>query len=132
MTRGRPPIGTSSVDRFDAPDHVKQMLKVMLEKLSGQRTADDACAVLGISRASYYVKENELLYAAIAAIGPKPIGRPPAEKAGEPPEMHELRELLRKTQLELAASRAREQLWATVPEVAARTFGLKKGDATSR
>jgi hypothetical protein len=124
------------VDRLEGPEDAKKLLEAILEKLAGKKTADEACAVLGISRPYYYVKENEVLHAALSALLPKPIGRPPAERPGEPPETQELREQLRLTQLELQASRAREQIWATMPEVAQRVLGKnppkKKGADESR
>ncbi len=135
MTRGRPPLGPSSVDRLEGPEDAKKMLKVIVEKLAGQRTADEACAVLGISRPYYYVKENEVLHGALSALLPKSIGRPPVEKPNEPPEMHELREQVRELGLALEALRVREQLWSTMPDVAQRVLGkptLKKGHQKNR
>jgi hypothetical protein len=134
MTRGRPPRGLTSIDLLEGPDEERKRLKTILERLGGQRTVEDACAVLGIGKAYYYILEKKVLNAGIAALSPKPIGRPPEEKPGEPPEVRELRERARQLELALEASRVREQLWATMPDVAQRVLGkpLKGGDSASR
>jgi len=129
MTRGRPPRGLTSIDLLEGPSEERTRLKTILERLGGQRSVDDACAVLGIGRAYYYVLENKVLQGALGALLPRPIGRPPEEKPGEPPEMLELREQVRELGLALEASRVREELWATMPDVARSVLGdpLKKG-----
>lgn len=134
MTRGRPPRGLTSIDLLEGPSEEKKRLKTIFERLAGQRTVEDACAVLGIARAYYYVLEKEVLNAGLGALLPKPIGRPPEAKPGEPPEIRELKEEVRQLGLALEASRVREQLWATMPDVAQRVLGkpLKGGDTASR
>ncbi len=130
MSRGRPQRGLSSIDLLEGPSEEKKRLKAILEKLSGKITADEACAVLGIGRAYYYVLENEVLHGALMAIMPRPIGRPPELKPGEPPEVSALKEEVRELGLALEASRTREELWATMPDVARRVLGGPKKRAT--
>ena len=134
MTRGRPPRGLTSVDALEGPSEEKKRLRTILERLGGQTNVEEACTVLGISRALYYVLEKKVLDAGLAALLPRPVGRPPEEKPGEPPEMQELREQNRQLGLALEASRVREELWATIPDVAKRVLGdpLKKGANKSR
>jgi hypothetical protein len=134
MTRGRPPRGLTSIDMLDGPSEEKKRLRTILERLGGQVNVEDACAVLGISRALYYVLEAKVLNSALDALLPRPIGRPPEVKPGEPSEMLELREQNRQLGLALEATRVREELWATMPEVARRVLGdpLKKGLNKSR
>jgi hypothetical protein len=134
MTRGRRPRGFTSIDGLDGPIEEKKRLRTILERLGGQINVEEACAVLGISRALYYVLEKKVLDAGLVALLPRPIGRPPEEKPGEPPELKELREQNRQLGLALEASRVREELWATMPDVAKRVLGdaLKKGAEKSR
>src|SRR4029077_8839633 len=65
VTRGRPPRGLTSIDLLEGPSEGKKRLRTILERLGGQTSVEDACAVLGISRAFYYVLEAKVLNSAL-------------------------------------------------------------------
>lgn len=127
MPGGRPPLGPSLVDQMDGPPEEKHRLKVILELISKQKTAEEACKALGIERAQLYVLVNEVLQSGLEALLPKKRGRPPKEPTS--PEKEEIRMLHGKVadlQLELHAARIREEIAETMPHVLLRGKAKKK------
>lgn len=73
----RPTKGVEHVKRIDGSEDARSKLRWVLETLSGAATIEEACADLGISPARFAVIREQMLSGAMAALEPKPLGRPP-------------------------------------------------------
>lgn len=125
----RPPKGPALADRLEGPDEAKHRLKVILETISGERTIADAAAAIGVGAARFHELRNQVLQAALAALEPKPAGRPRSEPdAGADPKLVELEAQVRELTLEMKASHVREQIALTMPHLLKRIPGESSPD----
>jgi transposase len=62
--------------------------EVIFKVRSGQMTATDAAANLGISRQQYYQWEQRALSALLSSLEDQPTGRPPTPKDPEKEQLH--------------------------------------------
>ena len=115
--RGRKPTGPDLADRLEGPDESKRRLKAILETISGNRTIADAAAEIGVGEARFHELRNEVLQAALAALEPRPAGRPARERTEADPRVVELESQIRELDLEVKASHVREQLALHMPHV---------------
>ena len=116
MGAGRPPEGLGHVDRLAGPPEDKRRLRVILETLSGERSVEEACLVLGIGEARFHVLRRQALEGALQALAPGHAGRPRREEPEETARVRTLQAEKEELELELYASRVREQL-AVLPRV---------------
>jgi hypothetical protein len=127
----RPPEGPGLADRLEGPEEAKQRLKVILETISGERTIADAAAAIGVGLARFHELRNQVLQAALAALEPKPAGRPRSEApADADPKLAELEAQVRELTLEIKASNVREQIALTMPHLLKRIPGESSPEAT--
>jgi hypothetical protein len=125
---GRKPDGPNLADRLDGPDESKRRLKVILETISGQRTIADAAAEIGVGEARFHELRNQVLQAALAALEPRPAGRPAQPRADQDPRIAELEAQVRELDLENKASHVREQIALTMPHLLKRAGTVNAGD----
>jgi transposase-like protein len=118
---GRTPEGPGLADRLDGPDEAKKRLKVILETISGGRTIEDAAREIGVRPARFHELRKQVLEAGLAALEPKPAGRPREETAAPDPRVAELEAKLRDLTIEVKAAHVREQIALTMPHVLKRT-----------
>ena len=114
---GRPPQGPALTDRLEGPDDAKKRLKVILETISGERTIEDAAREIGVGAARFHELRREVLQAALAALEPRPAGRPRKEEPARDPRVAELEEQIRELSLEVKAAHVREQIALTMPHL---------------
>ena len=117
MTLGRPPEGPELADRLEGTPEAKKRMKTILETLTGERTIQDACELLGIAPARFHEIRKEALQAACAAIEAKPAGRPPSPEPVVDPRVKDLEDEVKQLKLELRASNVREQIALVMPHV---------------
>jgi hypothetical protein len=78
MGRGRPITGVALVERLDGPRALRRRVRVVLATIAGGLTIAQACAELGIGRTQFHALRWRILEGALAALRPRPRGRPRA------------------------------------------------------
>ena len=75
--RGRPPLGARHADKLEGSEQASERLGLILRTISGEVTVAEACALLEVSEAHFHRLRDQALQGALAALEPKPPGRPP-------------------------------------------------------
>ena len=115
--RGRPPKGSSLVEKFEGSEGAKEKLKVIVGTLTGELTMEEACAHLGVSEARLHQMRDEVLQSGLAAVEPKPVGRPPVEESADAARVRELQARVDRLELELHAADVRAMIALTMPHL---------------
>ena len=84
--RGRKPVGPEGVERLQGSAQAKERLRVVLETLAGNLRVQQACTQLGIGEVRFHQLRQEVLQGALAALEPRPGGRPPKTATPVPAE----------------------------------------------
>ena len=122
----RPPKGPQLVDGLDGDERSKERLRAVLETVAGEAPIREVCERLGIKEARFHTLRKEALQAALEGLAPKPLGRPrKPEPSAETQRVAELEARVERLEIELEASRIREELATAFPE----RFGAQKGGA---
>jgi transposase InsO family protein len=108
--RGRYPSGPEVVEQLDGSDEAKRRLRVLLEVLSGRCRVKDACARLGIKPARLEQLRRRALLGALAALEPRPGGRPRRRSEVTVDQVEELMVRVRELGLELRVAQARAEV----------------------
>jgi transposase InsO family protein len=108
--RGRYPSGPEAVERLGGSDEAKRRLRVLLEVLSGRCRVKDTCARLGLGEARLEQLRRRALLGALAALEPRPGGRPPRRRAVTASQVEELAARVRELELELRVAQARAEV----------------------
>jgi hypothetical protein len=127
MPGGRPPLGPSLADELEGPEESKRRLKVLLELIAKEKTAEQACAELGVGKARLYVLLNEVLKGGLGALLPRKLGRPGTSPPA--PEAERIADLERKVsdlEFELQIGEVRQRIAEALPHVVQRREEKKK------
>jgi hypothetical protein len=108
--RGRRPAGPEIVEQLHGSAQARLRLRVVLETLAGQRRVQEACQLLGIGTVRFHALRQTVLSAALAALEPRPIGRPPRQVETQPQAVQALAEQVDTLNAELEAARLREEV----------------------
>jgi len=108
--RGRYPSGPEAVERLRGSDEAKRRLRVLLEVLSGRCRVKDACAQLGLGEARLEQLRTRALVGALAALEPRPGGRPPRRREVTAGQVEELKARVHELELELRVAQARGEV----------------------
>ena len=108
--RGRYPSGPEAVERLDGSDEAKRRLRVLLEVVSGRCRIKDACARLGIKDTRLEQLRRRALLGALAALEPRPGGRPRRRSKVTAAQVEELTARVRELGLELRVAQARAEV----------------------
>jgi hypothetical protein len=73
----RPTLGAELVNRLPGSDFARERMRAVVEVLSGTLSVQDAAARLDVSPQYFDQLRAEALTAGVAALEPKPAGRPP-------------------------------------------------------
>ena len=122
--RGRHPSGPEFVEKLDGSEQAKQRVQVLLETLAGSCRVGEACERLGISEPRFDQIRIEALQAAVAALEPKPTGRPAHVPTASEVEAEQLRTRVTELEAALKAALIRAELAVTLPR--AGEAGAKK------
>ena len=117
MARGRPPLGPRLVESLGGSEHARERLRIILETITGQRSLQQACEVLGVTEAAFRKMRNKVLQAALASLEPKPVGRPRTEVPAGQTRVEELEGELKLMELQLFASQVREEIALAMPHL---------------
>lgn len=120
---GRKPQGAELVTDMDGSETARARLQQIVRALAGQTSVPEACAALDIGESRFHQLREEALQGALAALEPRPSGRParPAEPGAA--RIAALEQELRERERELQAYRIRLELAEALP-------GLRRSDAT--
>lgn len=126
----RPGLGVKHVEALEGSEVARQRLRRVLETLTGELTVEQACAELALSPARFAEIRKEALASALAALEPKPLGRPPAPEPD--PKLTSVEEENRRLRRELEASRIREEIALTMPHLLRPPAGGEKGGGRAK
>jgi hypothetical protein len=112
---GRKPSGSKLVEGIEGSDLAKARVGAVLDCLTGRKKIEEATEDLGIEQAMFFRMRSEALKAAVAALEPKPMGRPRKERTPQEEENEALRLELKRMELELQAARIREEIALAMP-----------------
>jgi hypothetical protein len=117
MLQGRPPMGSSLVDKLDGTEEAKCRLKVVLETISGTRNIPEACEALGLGESAFYKLRDQVLTAAMERLLPRPAGRPRLERSEEDERVAALEKEIQELRVNLRASQIREEIALVMPHL---------------
>jgi hypothetical protein len=117
--RGRHPSGPEFVDKLSGDEAAKARLRVVLETLAGTCRVSEACQRLNISEQRFDQVRIEALQAALAALAPKPLGRPPQTATPAETEAERLRARVAELEAQLHVAAVRTEVAAILPHTAA-------------
>jgi hypothetical protein len=92
---------------------------VVLETLTGGCRVREACQRLNLSEQRFDQVRIEALQAALAALAPKPIGRPPHVDTPAEAEVEQLRARVAELEAQLRVAAVRTEVAAILPHTAA-------------
>jgi len=110
-------MGPRIVERMDGSREAKERMRVILETVSGEKSVDEACEVLGIGKTAFHELRNRALQAALGDLEPKPVGRPAREVPPEQAELERLKAENERLRDDLEVAYVREELALAMPEV---------------
>lgn len=125
MTRGRPLVGVDLVDRLDGSRGQRRQLRILLGTIVGTLTIAQACAELGIGRTRLHQLRWRVLEGGLAALGPRPRGRPPLPPPSR--EVQQLQARIADLELALQTTALRSEIALTMPHLLDRAARKKKG-----
>lgn len=117
MRRGRPPLGTEHVKRLEGDDESKERLELVLKTITGELTTAEACERLGVGETQLGRLRERALQGALAALEPRPVGRPPKEPDPEAERIAELEAEVQDLKLDLRAAQIREEIALVMPHL---------------
>jgi hypothetical protein len=124
--RGRRPAGPAYVEQLQGSPGTKRRLKVILQTVRGELSLQEACARLGLSPQRFHQLRQEALQGALAALEPRPLGRPPREPGPADARLAELEHQLADVDLQRRAAEAREEIALVLPRAAQAPAGPEK------
>ena len=107
---GRKPVGPALAERVSGSEQAKARLEVLLETISGAKSMEGACQVLGIHKTQLFKLRTRMLEAAAAALEPGPVGRPLQTADPQAARIAELEAQIKQLEVELHAARLRVEL----------------------
>ncbi len=113
--RGRRAPGPEFVQRLAGPAAAKRRLEVILRTFTGELGINQAGALLDITPQHVHMLRQAALTGALAALAPRPLGRPRQKATPEQEQIDDLQRRLEQLQRELQASQLREQLALLLP-----------------
>jgi hypothetical protein len=100
-------------ERLDGSARARQRMRVILETLCGTMRVSEACEALGICTQRFEALRAEAVGAGVAALEPKPMGRPTHRE--REPEVVRLEERVAELEAELKVARVRVELAERLP-----------------
>jgi len=122
---GRRPVGVHIVDQLDGSADAKKRLRLILEALAGERTAQTAGQLLGISRRRFDALRRRFLRLALDSLEPRPPGRQ-GRKEVEDGQLATLQAQVQRLQIDLRAAQVREEIALAMPNLLRRRLAGKK------
>jgi hypothetical protein len=124
--RGRRPAGPEYVHQVPGSQTAKERAKIILQTLAGELRLGEACRLLGVSPQRFHQLREEALTGLVASLELGVPGRPPQTVSPQDEQIRLLETQLAAQELELRATRAREEIALTLPRVVHETEPEKK------
>jgi hypothetical protein len=100
---------------------------VILETLSGQKTIGEACEALGMNEAAFHKLRSRFLSEAVESLEPRPVGRKPKMSEADSEQVEKLRREVQELERELKASRVREEIALSMPQLSREDKKKRRG-----
>jgi hypothetical protein len=125
--RGRRPAGPAYVEHLHASStETRRRLKVILQTMTGELRLSEACELLKVCPQRFHQLREEAMRGALAALEPRPAGRPPLTPAPAQEQVADLEKKLATANIELSAAEAREEIALVLPRVIQEPPAAKK------
>lgn len=111
----RKPAGPEMVEKLEGSDEAKRRLRVVLETVRGERSVEDACAILGIGSTRFEELRKRALEAAVSALESRPAGRPAAALMVESGAVVRLQQEVEELKAAVLLAHVREELAIGLP-----------------
>lgn len=115
--RGRRPAGPEYAEKLAGSEIAKLRAKVILETMAGTCRLKEACERLEISEQRFHQLREEMMTAVVKALEPGHAGRPAHAPTPAEERIAALEKQLQDKEVELRASKAREEIALIMPEV---------------
>ena len=112
---GRPPLGPEIVDRIEGSEEARRRARILLEVMTGERSVDSACEALDVQPTRFEDIRKEAFGGLVAALEPKPVGRPPKPVDEAAEKLAALEEENKRLKIEIVTSHVREELAIGLP-----------------
>jgi hypothetical protein len=124
---GRKPVGAELVQRVPGSSMAKQRMKVVIETMTGAKTMQQACTALAVEKSRLFQLRERALQAAVAALEPQTVGRPPQTTPQDAARVAALEQQVEHLTMELEATRLRLEVAQVLPHLGhgARAAGKK-------
>jgi hypothetical protein len=106
------------VEQLQGSPEPKRRLKMILQTLRGELSLQEACARLDLSPQRFHQLREEALQAALAALEPRPLGRPPHAASAAQLRVADLEQQVADLDVQLRAAQAREEIALVLPRAA--------------
>jgi transposase-like protein len=113
--RGRKPQGPEIVRGLQGDEQQRQRLEAILDTVTGRLGVSEAAEQLQITPQRLHMLREQALQAALDALAPQPLGRPPKSGGSEQERIDALQRENERLQRELAASKLREEIAVVLP-----------------
>ena len=111
--RGRRPSGPELAEQLDGTAPAQTRMRLILETIAGKTRVKDARAQMGVCAQRFEALRAKVVRAGIAALEPKPSGRP--RRADRTPEVARLEARIAELEAELQAANVRAELAGQLP-----------------
>lgn len=115
--RGRKPAGPEYAEKLSGSEIAKLRTKVILETMAGTCRLKEACERLSVSEQRFHQLRENMMTAAVKALEPGHAGRPAHTPTPIEEQVVALEKQLQDKEVELRASKAREEIALIMPEV---------------
>jgi hypothetical protein len=123
--RGRWPHGLEYIDKLDGSVQTKERFKVILQTLMGPTRMLEACAQLEIGETRFHQLRQVALQAALAALEPRPGGRPSHSATAADETIRALQARVAELEDALHQAQVREEIALVLPRLQ-RTAGADR------
>jgi len=113
--RGRKPRGPEIVRGLKGGEQERQRLEAILDTVAGRRGVTEAADGLQMTPQRLHMLREQALQAALDALAPQPLGRPPKSAGSDEERINALQRDNERLQRELEASKLREEIALVLP-----------------
>jgi transposase-like protein len=114
-------LGAELVQQLDGSAQARRRLEAILGTLSGELTVKAACHRLGLGSTRFHTLRRHALQQLLAALEPRPRGRPAARPGPQEERLAELEDQVQSLMMDLQAAQIREELALVLPHLVRRS-----------
>jgi transposase-like protein len=117
--RGRRPVGPELAGQLDGSAEACRRMRVVLETIAGTCRVQEACEQLGVCEQRFETIRATAIRSGIAALEPRPTGRPPKVLTEAQAEIARLQERVAELEAQLQVASVRAELAGVLPRPSA-------------